>query len=160
MFEGQEHKVSVSTALLLCATTAAATILGCYAAAGWRTDEVEDKLREIDKLVADRYVGELDGQAVADYAAVGYMTGLGDKWSSYIPADQYEAYQLSSQGKGCGIGVTVISGADSIREVIAFPTVKDASDLMTNAPDVVDPVQLEELGIAVVKTEEETTEEA
>ena len=120
MFEGQEHKVSVSTALLLCATTAAATILGCYAAAGWRTDEVEDKLREIDKLVADRYVGELDEQAVADYAAVGYMTGLGDKWSSYIPADQYEAYQLSSQGKGCGIGVTVISGADSIRVNLVY----------------------------------------
>lgn len=120
MFEGQEHKVSVSTALLLCATTAAATILGCYAAAGWRTDEVEDKLREIDKLVADRYVDELDEQTVADYAAVGYMTGLGDKWSSYIPADQYEAYQLSSQGKGCGIGVTVISDTDSIRVNLVY----------------------------------------
>ena len=54
----------------------------------------------------------------------------------------------------------LMTGADSIREVIAFPKVKDASDLMTNAPDVGDPVQLEELGIAVVKTEEETTEEA
>lgn len=120
MFEGQEHKVSVSTALFLCVTTAAATILGCYAAAGWRTDEVEDKLREIDQLVADRYVGELDEQAVADYAAVGYVTGLGDKWSSYIPADQYGSYQLSSQGKGCGIGVTVISGVDSIRVNLVY----------------------------------------
>ena len=54
----------------------------------------------------------------------------------------------------------LMTGADSIREVIAFPKVKDASDLLTNAPDVVDSVQLEELGIAVVKTEEETTEEA
>ena len=39
--------------------------------------------------------------------------------------------------------------AASIREVIAFPKVKDASCLMTNAPDVVDPKQLEELQIAL-----------
>ena len=53
----------------------------------------------------------------------------------------------------------LMTGADSIRDVIAFPKVKDASDLMTNAPDVVDPVQLDELGIAVVETEEEAGEE-
>lgn len=39
--------------------------------------------------------------------------------------------------------------ADSIRDVIAFPKVKDASCLMSNAPDVVDPKQLEELGIEI-----------
>lgn len=48
--------------------------------------------------------------------------------------------------------------ADSIRDVIAFPKVKDASCLMSNAPDVVDVKQLEELGIAV-KEPEETVEQ-
>ena len=49
--------------------------------------------------------------------------------------------------------------ADSIRDVIAFPKVKDASDLMTNAPDVVDEKQLEELGIEVAPQLEEAKEE-
>jgi aspartyl-tRNA synthetase len=53
----------------------------------------------------------------------------------------------------------LMTGADSIREVIAFPKVKDASDLLTNAPDVVDDIQLEELGIAIMATEDESKEE-
>lgn len=45
--------------------------------------------------------------------------------------------------------VMLLIGADNIREVIAFPKVKDASCLMSEAPNVVDQKQLDELGIAI-----------
>jgi len=50
--------------------------------------------------------------------------------------------------------VMLLAGASSIREVIAFPKTKDASCLMTDAPDFVDPKQLEELKIGVNSAEE------
>ena len=50
--------------------------------------------------------------------------------------------------------VMLMAKQDSIRDVIAFPKVKDASDLMTEAPTPVDQKQLDELGLAVVEEEE------
>ena len=55
--------------------------------------------------------------------------------------------------------VMLMAKVDSIRDVIAFPKVKDASCLMSEAPDIVDEKQLEELGIAIVAKKEETAEE-
>lgn len=51
--------------------------------------------------------------------------------------------------------IMLMAKQDSIRDVIAFPKVKDASDLMTEAPAGVDPKQLEELGLAIVAEETE-----
>lgn len=53
--------------------------------------------------------------------------------------------------------IMLMAKQDSIRDVIAFPKVKDASDLMTEAPAGVDQKQLDELGLAIVA--EEKTEE-
>ena len=51
--------------------------------------------------------------------------------------------------------VMLMAKEESIREVIAFPKVKDASCLMSEAPNTVDEKQLDELGIALKVQEDE-----
>ena len=51
--------------------------------------------------------------------------------------------------------VMIMAHEDSIRDVIAFPKIKDASCLMTDAPNVVDDKQLEELSLEIAKVEQE-----
>jgi aspartyl-tRNA synthetase len=46
--------------------------------------------------------------------------------------------------------VSLMIGSDSIRDVIAFPKTTNAVSLMDGAPTVIEPAQLEELGITVM----------
>ena len=50
--------------------------------------------------------------------------------------------------------VMLLAGSETIREVIPFPMNKNAQDIMMGAPSVVDPHQLEELHISIVKEED------
>ena len=51
--------------------------------------------------------------------------------------------------------IMLMSGAESIRDVIAFPKVKDASCLLTDAPNIVEPKQLEELRLSLIEEEDD-----
>ena len=53
----------------------------------------------------------------------------------------------------------LMAGAESIRDVIAFPKVQNASEPMTNCPDFVDDKQLDDLSLAVTRREETSDEE-
>ena len=72
-----------------------------------------------------------------------------EKFGFLLTAFKYGVPPHAGLAYGVDRFVMLLAGADSIREVIAFPKNKDAADLMSGAPDGVDPVQLTDLHIAV-----------
>lgn len=82
-----------------------------------------------------------------------------EKFGYLLDAFSYGVPPHAGLAFGVDRMVMHMTGTENIRDVIAFPKVKDASDLMTKAPGTVDPAQLEELGIAIVAPQEEEVEE-
>jgi len=78
-----------------------------------------------------------------------------ERFGFLLESYKYGVPQHGGFGLGLDRLVTVMLGLTSIRDVIAFPKVQNASELMSGAPHFAEPKALEELGIAVVKEEKE-----
>jgi aspartyl-tRNA synthetase len=81
-----------------------------------------------------------------------------DRFGFLLDAFKYGVPPHAGLAYGLDRLVMLLVKADSIREVIAFPKVKDASCLMTDAPNVVEQSQLDELSIAIAMAEKEEEE--
>ena len=76
------------------------------------------------------------------------------KFGFLVDAYHYAAPPHGGMGIGLDRLAMLICGADSLRDVIAFPKVQNASELMSGAPSVIDDIQLDELGINITKEED------
>lgn len=77
-----------------------------------------------------------------------------DRFGFLMEAFKYGTPPHGGLAYGLDRLVMIMAGCDTIRDVIAFPKVQNASELMMHSPDKVDKKQLDELGITVVETEE------
>jgi aspartyl-tRNA synthetase len=76
------------------------------------------------------------------------------KFGFFLEALRYGAPPHAGIALGFDRLAAILTGSESIREVIAFPKTQTASCLLSDAPSRVDKKQLDELGLAVKETQE------
>lgn len=88
----------VLTALLSCALTLTAVVL---------MRPADSKLTELENLIENQFIGDVDANVLRDAAADAMVQAMGDRWSYYMTAQEYESYKEQMANSYVGIGVTV-----------------------------------------------------
>ncbi len=71
---------------------------------------------EIKDLIEKNYIDEVDRSHLGESAAAAMVNSLGDRWSSYMTADEYKTFQLSSSNEVAGAGISTIKqGSDGFQ---------------------------------------------
>ena len=63
---------------------------------------------EIKDIAEKKFIGDVDRSAMGDSAAAAMISGLGDKWSYFMTADEYKTYQLYSTDEYADIGMSIM----------------------------------------------------
>lgn len=66
-----------------------------------------NSLQTLDSYVREHYLGDIDESELSDGILKGYISGLGDKYSKYLSADEYIAEQSEDEGQLIGLGLTL-----------------------------------------------------
>lgn len=85
--------------------TAAITLTICLITFG-PNSKGANKLVQLETLIGECFIGEVDVSEMEDAAAIAMVECL-DRWSYYIPADQYQAYQEQMDNAYVGVGITI-----------------------------------------------------
>ena len=81
-------------------------------------EDYDEALRyiEIKDLIEANYINDIDRARLGEAAAAAMVSSLGDRWSSYMTADEYKTFQLSSSNEVAGAGISTIKqGSDGFQ---------------------------------------------
>lgn len=76
------------------------------------------KLSDVDQAVRQDYIGKIDEKSLQESLCNGYINGLSDAYSFYMPEELYKMYSAATSGKAFNIGVTVMENSNGQIEVV------------------------------------------
>ncbi len=97
------------------------------------------KSKEIQRVIQNNYLEDADEQQQTDYMYLGQVAGLGDEYSTYYTAEEYEAVQRKQAGSYMGIGISIAVSGEDDSQVVITECLQDypASDAGVEVDDVI-----------------------
>lgn len=115
----------------------------------------QSKLEQLEALIEECFIGDSDKTAMEDAAAAAMVGSLGDQWSYYIPAADYDAYMEQMNNAYVGIGLTVATEAGehgfTVLQVEPTGGAKQAGILVGDVLTHVDGQSILEIGMAAAR---------
>lgn len=103
---------------ILVAALASAATFGYLTFGGYIDSSGYTKLEELSDLIEEKFIGEPDRTAMEDAAAEGMIDALGDRWSHYISAADYQSYMDQMNNAYVGVGITIQLREDGYLDII------------------------------------------
>lgn len=137
-----DNKIKLTHLIIACLAVAIVTAILTYVAAigGFGSKQYLDDARryvEIEKIIDDNYIGDADYNELYNAAAAAMVKSIGDKWSYFMNAEEYEAYKLSSSNEYSGIGVSVKVNSGGEFEVFSVEESSPAANAGIAVGDII-----------------------
>lgn len=118
---------------LLSVTVTVAVMLGIFVF----NQQGRSKLVILEQLIEDCFIGEVDRTEIEDAAASAMIGALGDRWSYYIPAEEYAAYMEQMNNAYVGVGISITPEEDGSIRIVEVTVGGPAEEAGIQAEDII-----------------------
>lgn len=87
-------------------------------------DDLTGVLESFAEIVDDQYIGDIDKTKLVDETVKGFINGLGDEYSEYMTAEEWQQYQEDALGNYSGVGIVMMQ--DDNGYILVTNVIKDS----------------------------------
>lgn len=84
-----------------------------------KTQAIAKSLENFRSVIDEYYKGDIDEEKLLDSTIKGYVDGLGDQYTTYMPKEEWDEFQESALGNFVGIGIYMTENSDELIEVVS-----------------------------------------
>ena len=99
--------------------------------------DISTILNSFAEVIDENYIGDINKEEIVDSTIKGFVSGIGDEYSEYMTAAEWEDYQSSALGNYCGVGIYMTTDENGNIVVVSTIAGTPAEEVGIKAEDII-----------------------